>query len=103
MKEKKSTAVALMILWVVSMAAAYLYYFIEYIQLGLTGATKTDAEGIIPFLLIMFYFFPLLLLIHRFAKRENKEKILKFTRIGVPFLGVFSVVAVVVFLIMLLV
>jgi len=100
MKKKNSTAVGLTILWIVSMAAAYLYYCIEYIQLGLTEATKTDAESIIPFLLILSYFFPLLLLIHRFAERENKQKILKFTRIGVPFLGVFSVVAVVVFLLM---
>ena len=101
-KEKKSTALALTILWIVSMAAAYIYYFVEYISLGLTGGAKTAWESSIPFLLMMFYFFPLLLLIHRFAKRDNKERILKFTRIGVPLFGVFSAVAVVILLLMLL-
>ena len=101
-KRERSTASGLAILWIVSMAAAYIYYLVEYISLGLTGGTKTAWESSIPFLLIMFYFFPLLLLINKFAKREKKEKILRITRIGVPVLGVFTVVAAVIFLVMLL-
>ena len=93
-KKKISTTSALTILWIVSMAIAYICYFIEFINKGLNGGTNTIGESIIPFLLMMFYFFPLLLLINKFAKLEKKEKILRVTRILVPFFGLFTIIGI---------
>lgn len=93
-RKKKSITSALTILWIVSMVAAYIYYFIEYISNGLAGGASAEQESIVPFLLMMFYFFPLLLLINKFAKREKKEKTLRVTRILIPFFGLFTVIGV---------
>ena len=93
-KKKKSTTLTLTILWIVSMVIAYIFYICEYINTGLTEGTNTIGESIIPFLLMMFYFFPLLLLINKFAKIEKKDKILHITRILVPFFGLFTIIGV---------
>lgn len=98
MKKYKTITLALLILWIVSLLSSSVYYLTETVSMQLAGNSTAASESPVPFLLTIFYFFPLLLLIKRYSNLADMEKINKFARCLTPFYLLFTLIAPIAFL-----
>lgn len=98
MQKYKKTTIALLSLWIVSLASAAVYYLHQTVAERLSSSNTSDIQNPMPFLLTLFYFFPLLLLIKKYSNLAEMKRINKFVRLLIPFYLLFSLIAPIAFL-----
>ena len=98
MQNHKKTTIVLLSLWIVSLVSATVYYLHQTVAGRLSSSNAADVQSAIPFLLTLFYFFPLLLLIKKYSNFAEMKAINKFARLLIPIFLLFSIIAPVAFL-----
>lgn len=101
MKKYKTITLAMVILWVISMLTSCIYYLSQTITIHIDD--QAVIESPVRFFLLIFYFFPLLLLIKKYSNLADMKKINKITKLLTPIFILFTLIAPIALLLMLIV